>query len=144
MTAVYAHIHNRTFRNEIDKANQKLGDIKGNFYRIDDVVQSISDCEPIDIDAQWLKLNISAQTLQNGICSLLVKQHCPHANAYLTCPSFCTDSTFLDAHKEQLSRCNAIVDASIDKSFTRQAQLNAEVAENLTNIIEAIESESKY
>lgn len=141
MTAVYAHIHDRTLRSEIDKANQKLVDIKGNFYEIDDVVQSISDSEPIDIDAQWLKSNISAQTLPNGICSLPVKQHCPHANACLTCPSFRTDETFLAAHKEQLSRCHAIVTVSVEKSYTRQAQLNSEVAKNLTNIIEAIESE---
>ncbi|MFL0809214.1 MAG: tyrosine-type recombinase/integrase [Agarilytica sp.] len=141
MTAVYAHIHDRTLRKALESASQKLVDISGNVYEVEEVIHSITKQKNVDLDAQWLKSNISAQVLPNGLCALPVKQSCPHANACLTCPSFRTDVTFLDIHQEQLARSNSIVAMSSEKSFTRQAELNSTIAKNLTNIIEAIEHE---
>jgi len=141
MTAVYAHIHDKTLREAIQNANQKLVDINGDIYETEEVVNSISQQSIVDIDAKWLKSNISAQVLPNGICALPIKQTCPHANACLTCPSFRTDATFLPILKEQLERTKSTIFEAKKNSMTRQVELNTTVRNGLTNIIEAIEND---
>ena len=138
MTAVYATIHDTTLRKELLKANSRMVDIKGNLYEHNEILTEL-EVETASLDAQWLKRHISTQCLPNGLCTLPIKQNCPHANACLTCPSFRTDETFLSLHKEQLARCEDIVSASNSLNYVRQAELNKTVAENLRVIIKALE-----
>ena len=89
MTSRYAHIHQATLKSEFQKFNQKLIDIKGQIYELNS-----------DSDAQWLRHNIMAQTLPNGLCALpATQQACPHANACLGCSHFRTNKQFLPQHK---------------------------------------------
>jgi len=141
MTAVYAQIHDTTLKEALKGATNKMVDIKGNFYEIEEVIIELIEDDSVTLDAQWLQRHISAQALPNGICTLPVRQSCPHANACLTCPSFRTDNTFLPAHKEQLARCISIINSSDKLEFTRQKELNQSVANNLNTIIEALESD---
>lgn len=138
MTAVYATIHDQTLKHEIQTAQHKLIDIQGSLY---DLTEVMSDAdESYSNDADWLKKQLSAQALPNGICALPIKQKCPHANACLTCSSFRTDERFLDIHTEHLNRCNTIIDqAKLDANvFARQLELNQQTATTLTKIIETL------
>ena len=133
MTAIYAHLHNKTMRTAIDKAQNQLIDIKGKLYSGLDVIREIEVIEHDDtpIEAKWLKHQLATQALSNGICALPVKQTCPHANACLTCTSFRTDKTYMDVHQQQLPKA---------KNFSRQHDLNKQVHDNLITIIDGLEA----
>lgn len=133
MTMHYASIHDRTLKNEIIKYQSKVVNISG---------QIIEPINPI-IDAdemQWMKKNICAQALPNGSCALpAILKECPHVNACLTCTHFRTSSDFLAQHKAQLEHTEKIIaQASINK-WHRQVEMNERVANNLRNIIHALE-----
>ena len=142
MTMVYAEIHDLTLKKAIEQATTKLIDIKGNFYDTKDLFQDIGLDMPTDacLEAKWLKKNIATQSLPNGICALPIRQKCPHANACLTCPSFRTDNSFLETHKSHLSRTNKLIQQAESNQFTRQAEINKNVANNLSKIIEVMEN----
>ena len=143
MTAVYANIHDVTLRKELQKASAWMVDVKGNVYDQCEVLSEMDVKAPqaASLDAQWLKRHISTQCLPNGICTLPIKQSCPHANACLTCSSFRTDETFLPLHKEQLARCEEIIRISTNQNYVRQAELNQVVAANLQTIIKVLEAD---
>lgn len=142
MTAIYAHLHNKTMRKAINKAQNQLIDIKGKFYSALDLIKETEVIEDSNskIEAKWLKRQLATQALPNGICALPVKQTCPHANACLTCTSFRTDKTFIDVHQQQLRTAKHLVDESKARQYTRQYDLNKQVLENLTNIVKGLES----
>ncbi len=143
MTAVYAHLHNKTMRTAINKAQSQLIDIKGKLYSGLDVIREIEVIEDDDtpIEAKWLKHQLATQALSNGICALPVKQtSCPHANACLTCTSFRTDKTFIDVHQQHLRKTKYLVDESKAKNYSRQYDLNKQVLDNLITIVDGLEA----
>lgn len=142
MTAIYAHLHNKTMRTAIDKAQNQLIDIKGKLYSGLDVIREIEVIEHDDtpIEAKWLKHQLATQALSNGICALPVKQTCPHANACLTCTSFRTDKTYMGVHQQQLQKAKFLVNESKAKNFSRQHDLNKQVHDNLITIIDGLEA----
>jgi integrase len=141
MTSIYAHIMDKTLKEEYAKFNGKMVDIKGAIYDVEDVAESLSKgCDADSIDAQWLKKNIAVQALPNGLCSLPVVQgSCPHANACLTCPNFRTDHRYLPQHKDQLNRTEEIIATCSSKGWTRQLEMNEKIKQSLVNIIEPLE-----
>ena len=57
------------------------------------------------VKAEWLRENINAQILPNGLCSLPIKLgKCPHINSCLSCEYFYTSIEFIDVHKKQIKR----------------------------------------
>ena len=78
MTMRYDHIHDQTMKKEFAQFQGKLVDVTGK------VVEN-NNLEADNLDVQWLKKNIMAQALPNGLCALPTKiGSCPHANACLT------------------------------------------------------------
>lgn len=142
MTHVYAQIHDKTMRNAIMTANDKMSDIRGKLYSTLEVASEI-DGETLndnkDIDAKWLRRNLSTQVLPNGICALPIRQTCSHANACLTCPSFRTSKDHLKTHMEQRDRAITLIDVAKEKGYVRQVEMNCKVVENIDKIIEALE-----
>lgn len=141
MTSTYAHILDKTLKQEFAKFQGKMVDINGDIYDMNEVANSLSEGSDADsLDAQWLKKNIAVQTLPNGLCSLPVVQgSCPHANACLTCPSFRTDHRYLPQHKDQLQRTEEIIATCASKGWTRQLEMNEKIKQSLVNIIEPLE-----
>ena len=142
MTSTYAHIMDKTLKEEYAKFKGQMIDIDGNIYNAENVAQQLSDgSNPDSIDAQWLKKSIAIQTLPNGLCSLPVVQgSCPHANACLTCPNFRTDHRYLPQHKEQLARTNEIIATCSKNGWGRQLEMNEKIKQSLINIIEPLEA----
>lgn len=142
MTAVYAHLHNKTMRTAIGKAHNQLIDIKGQLYSGLEVIREMEVVEDQDmpIEAKWLKRQLATQSLPNGICALPAAQTCPHANACLTCSSFRTDKTFINVHKQQLRSAQFLVEESKAKNYTRQHDLNNQVYKNLIKIVDGLEA----
>lgn len=134
MTLRYAHIHNATLKEAFNKYQGQLVNIYGeNRSRI---VQEDRN------EARWLRHNIMAQALPNGICSLpLSQQRCPHANACLTCIHFRTNQNFLPQHKAQLEITNQIIEAAKKNDWQRQVEMNLVVKKNLEVIIKNLQEE---
>jgi hypothetical protein len=136
MTARYAHIHDSTMKRKLAEYRGKVVDITGK------VVEG--DGPPISSDALWLKRNILAQALPNGVCRLPIQLgECPHANASLTCVQFGTSSKYLAALKEQLLQTDGILETARAQGWTRQVEMNERVRRNLLTVIAAVESDDK-
>lgn len=90
---------------------------------------------------EWLRENVNAQVLPNGICILPVKLNkCPHANSCLTCKYFATTLEYIDIHKAQLKQIDEYLDIARRNNWKRQIETNEETKTNLINIIEKLES----
>lgn len=138
MTGVYAHIHDKTLKDEYEKYMERRGKIIG----IDG--SSVAGTEPDAgadaADLQWFKKNVLAQALPNGYCGLPLPQGgCPHANACLTCAHFQTDRTFLPQHRAQLTETRRLVQIARTNRWERQVEMNEKVEKNLEKIINALE-----
>jgi len=133
MTSRYAHIHQETLKTAFQKFNEKLIDVNGESYRIDNTS-----------DAQWLKHNIMAQSLPNGLCTLPATQHhCPHANACLSCTHFRTDKRFIKQHKAQLTQTKLLIQSAQQQGWHRQLEMNQTVEKHLVHMIDALESQDE-
>ncbi|MEH2325886.1 MAG: tyrosine-type recombinase/integrase [Nostoc sp.] len=133
MTAVYAHIHDQTMKEEIAKYQGKIVNISG-------LVVEANNIEADMVDLQWFKKNIHAQALPNGSCALpTISQGCPHANACLTCTHFRTTSEYLAEHKQQLEQTNQIIQKAEANGWMRQIEMNQKIKTNLENIISVLE-----
>lgn len=132
MTAVYAHIHDQTMKEEYAKYRGKVVDVTGKVVAQNSIVDAG--------DLQWVKKHILAQTLSNGKCALpIVAGDCPHANACLTCVHFRTDASFLPQHKAQLEETQRLIQVAQKNGWRRQAEMNEKVAANLQQIITTLE-----
>jgi hypothetical protein len=132
MTAVYAHIHDQTMKEEYAKYRGKVVDVTGK------VVEQHREVDASDL--QWVKKHILAQALPNGKCALpVVAGDCPHANACLTCVHFRTDASFLTQHKAQLQETQHFIQIAHTNGWRRQAEMNEKVAANLERIITILE-----
>ncbi len=144
MTSRYAHIHDETLKKAFTEFYGKITNIAGEVLSKEQLFKDISSgINPKEMDAIWLKKNIQAQTLPNGICALpAISNHCPHANACLTCVNFRTDIRYLDIHREQLKKTNIMIKKAQQKECFRQAEMNQIIQANLEKIIATLEETS--
>ncbi len=135
MTAHYARLSDNTVREHWEKA-RKVG-ATGQPVRI-------SPDGPLG-DAAWTshRLSRATQALPNGYCQLPVVKTCPHANACLTCPMFVTTAEFLPHHHAQRQATLQLVTAAEAAGHARLAEMNKQVAANLSNIITALQASSQ-
>lgn len=140
MTSTYAHIMDSTMKREFAKFKGLMVDIAGNVFDDEAIATDLSKGAD-NVDDQWLKRNISAQALPNGLCAMPVVQSCDKANACLTCGNFRTDTRYLAHHKEQLERTCSILDTAKQNGWTRQIEMNERLKQNLINIIEPLEAQ---
>lgn len=136
MTGVYAHLHDQTLKQEFAKFYRNTVDVIGRIVE--------PNCPQLDgVDLQWLKHNILAQALPNGSCALPAPaQACPHANACLTCAHFRTTAAFLVQHRTHLEQAEQFIAKAHTNGWTRQAEMNQQIAENLRTIIKALEGDA--
>ena len=146
MTSTYAHIHDQTLKQEFAKFKDKIVDVTGKAVSREEVVAQMTEGLDFNsIDDQWMKKNILAQALPNGLCSLpIVQGVCPYgANKCLSCTHFKTDTRYLDKHKDHLERTSKIVEWAQENPESRRAieilKENLPVKENLERIITSLE-----
>jgi integrase/recombinase XerD len=133
MTARYARIHASTMKQKLAEYRGKVVDITGK------VVES--EGAPLSDEALWLKRNILAQALPNGVCRLPIQQgECPHANACLTCVHFGTTQQYLPVLKDELTQTERILTAAQSNGWRRQTEMNDRVRQNLISVITALET----
>lgn len=134
MTAVYAHMHDTTIRDEFERYCQTRVDVEGRRLGFDPTA--------VTADAEWVKHRLAqaADTLPNGYCGRPPQQDCPHPNACLTCPDFQTTVEFLPTHKQQADRTHELLDAAEASGRQRQADNHRKVLISLDKIITSLEA----
>lgn len=138
MTMVYAHIHDRTLKQQVEKYwnGGKVVNIAG------ELVKSHHP-ELETVDMQWFKKSVLAQALPNGYCGRpVLKGPCPHANACLTCSDFRTTREFLGIHKEELEKTEKLIQKATANGWKRQIEMNEQVKKNLEEIIKGLERDN--
>lgn len=134
MTSRYAYIHDSTLKKAFLEYHDNFVDIHGH---VGDIANDYDE-------AKWLKSNIMAQALPNGLCALpSAQQRCPHANACLTCGNFRTHKQYLPQHEEQLKQTEALIETAKCHGWQRQLEMNTTVKTNLENIINKLKEECK-
>ena len=135
MTARYATIHDETLKKEFEKfMGSKVVNVQGKSIGVGNQVR--------DVDLQWFKKHILAQSLPNGTCALpTLMGPCPHANACLTCTHFRTDARFLPEHEKQLEQTEKLLQTARGNGWQRQVEMNERVHENLTKIVSSLKEQ---
>lgn len=132
MTARYAYIHDETLKKAFLSYHDSFVDIHGTDTNLTDNYG----------DAKWMKNNIMAQALPNGLCALpSQQQRCPHANACLTCGNFRTSREHLPQHEEQLRQTENLIATATCHGWQRQKEMNIAVKNSLEKIITKLKGE---
>ncbi len=134
MTAVYAHLHDTTVRQEFERYCESRVDVEGRLLGFDP--------DAATADAEWVKHNLAraADSLPNGYCGRPPQQDCPHPNACLTCPDFQTTVQFLPVHRHQADATRSLIDAAESAGHQRLAANHRRVLAHLDKIIPTLES----
>ncbi len=134
MTSVYAHIHDKTMKKEMEKFWD--GRVVNNQGQV--IVSENPDLDTAGM--QWIKRNMKAQTLPDGFCGLPVTQSCPvQGSPCLSCSHLRTTIEFLDVHKKRLEETEKLIENARANGWDRQVENNLPIAENLRKIIRGLE-----
>jgi len=134
MTSVYAHIHDKTMRKEMEEFWD--GRVLNNQGQV--IVSENPDLDTAGM--QWIKRNMKAQTLPDGFCGLPVTQSCPvQGSPCLTCSHLRTTINFLDVHKKRLEETEKLIENARANGWDRQVETNLPIAKNLKKIIRGLE-----
>ena len=134
MTDIYAHLHDSTLREQLQRYWATRVDFVGRLLGFDPSAPTA--------DAEWLKQNLArvAGSLPNGYCGRPPQQNCPHPNACLTCPDFQTTVQFLPVHRHQAEETAKMAEAADSAGYSRLAANHRRVLENLGKVISALEA----
>jgi integrase len=134
MTGVYAQLHDTTIREAFERYQATRVDITGRVLDFDPASPTAH--------AEWIKHHLGRimAALPNGYCGRPPQQDCPHPNACLTCPDFQTTVEFLDIHRRHAESTTVLIAAAETKGNQRLADNHHRVHDNLTRIIDALES----
>jgi integrase len=134
MTSLYAHLHDTTLREEMERYWKSRVDAEGRLLGFDP--------DAATADAEWLKHNLgrAADSLPNGYCGRPPRQECPHPNACLTCPDFQTTVQFLPVHRRQAQATKELIEEAEAAGRERLVANHRRVLANLERIIPALEA----
>ena len=136
MTNVYAHIHDKTMKQEMEKFWD------GRVFNNQGEVVVSANPELDTAEMQWIKKNMKAQTLPDGFCGLPVTQSCPvQGSPCLTCSHLRTTMDFLDVHKKRLEETEKLIENARANGWNRQVETNLPIADNLRKIIRGLEQQ---
>ena len=86
------------------------------------------------------KKGMGMQTTDNGYCTLLWTQTCPHQDLPCKgCGSWVTTLDFLDSHKKELEETERIIENARQKGWQRQIERNVPRAKRLKKLIANME-----
>ena len=135
MTLRYAHIHDKTLKEQVQESwsSGKIVNISGKL--ID------TNPELDNADNYQFKKGILGEVLANGYCALPARLTCSKGNACLQCGDFRTTLEFLEQHKEHRDRTQKALSVAKTNNWQRQIQVNEDVLNNLNNIINSLEQD---
>ncbi|WP_337007401.1 hypothetical protein [Microbacterium sp. LB12] len=132
-TQVYAHVVDKTVRDEWEKAT---------FINVEGEVLDLPSGEAAEAEFLLYKIGRAVQPLPNGHCGLPIQQSCPHANACLDrCPHFLTTPAFLPVLEAQSAEFDRTISVAEKAGHLRIIEINRRPNDNLKRIIATIHDE---
>ena len=124
-----------------DDQKQKIKEVWDNtHFNIEGEIVASPNPDLDTADLQWIKKGMQVQTSDNGYCTLLFTQTCPHQNLPCKeCNQWVTTLEFLEAHKKELEDTEKIIENARQKGWKRQVERNVPRAERLKKIINSLE-----
>ena len=139
MTMVYAHIHDETLRQEVEKYNEtRVVNFQGESATLDSTVLSSND------DLEWFKKNVQARALEHGYCArpkLLGDCDIPGFDGCYNCPHWRTNQNFLPILQDTLERTNKVLEKAHKCGWELQSKKNEPIKNNLEKVIKSLEAE---
>ncbi|MHC5726448.1 MAG: tyrosine-type recombinase/integrase, partial [Nostoc sp.] len=140
MTMVYAHIHDKTLRKEIEKYHEsKVVNFQGETAELDETVLSSND------DLEWFKKNVQARALEHGYCArprVLGDCDIPGFDGCYNCPHWRTNKNFIPILKDTLERTNNVLKKAQGCGWQLQVHKNTPIKENLEKVIKTLEADN--
>jgi integrase/recombinase XerD len=139
MTMVYAHIHDETLRQEVEKYHEtRVVNFQGESATLDATVLSSND------DLEWFKKNVQARALEHGYCArpkLLGDCDIPGFDGCYNCPHWRTNQNFLPILQDTLERTNKVLEKARNCGWELQSKKNEPIRNNLEKVIKSLETE---
>ncbi|PMB24336.1 recombinase XerD [Fischerella thermalis CCMEE 5198] len=140
MTQVYAHIHDKTLRKEIEKYHEsRVVNFQGETAEIDETILSSND------DLEWFKKNVQARALEHGYCArpkVLGDCDIPGFDGCYNCPHWRTNKNFLPILKDTLERTNNVLEKARNCGWQLQVNKNTPIKDNLEKVIKTLEADN--
>ncbi len=134
MSMVYAHIHDKTLKEDFEKVIRKRILTLG-YYTGNDICDS-STKSKMESEMEWFKHNLYKNALPNGYCLHHPKQGgCPHANACLTCPKFTTSEAFVPVLSQQLEMTEMLIEDARSRGWDREVEHQTNISLRLKEIL---------
>ena len=141
MTMTYAHIHDHTLREEIEKYHDsRVINFQGETTELDEAIQSSNN------DLEWFKKNVQARALEHGYCArpkVLGDCDISGFDGCYNCPHWRTNKNFLPVLKDTLERTNKVLQKAQSLGWQLQINKNTPLKDNLEKVIKALEEDEK-
>jgi integrase/recombinase XerD len=134
MSMQYVHLTN-------DDQKKKMKEVWENtHFNIEGEIVAAVNPDLDTAEMQWIKKGMGVQTTDNGYCTLLWTQTCPHQDLPCkSCGSWVTTLDFLDSHRQELEETERIIENARVKGYQRQIEKNVPRADRLKKIISGME-----
>ncbi|MDJ0694760.1 tyrosine-type recombinase/integrase [Mastigocoleus sp. MO_188.B34] len=140
MTMVYAHIHDKTLRKEIEKYHDsRVVNFQGETSELDETILSSNN------DLEWFKKNVQARALEHGYCARpKVLGNCDISgfDGCYNCPHWRTNKNFLLILKDTLERTNNVLQKAKNCGWELQVNKNTPIKDNLEKVIKSLEEDN--
>jgi integrase/DNA-directed RNA polymerase subunit RPC12/RpoP len=129
MTSVYAHIHDHTLRQEIEKYHEsRVVNFQGEAVELEQSILSSND------DLEWFKKNVQARALEHGYCArpkVLGDCDITGFDGCYDCPHWRTNKNFLPILKDTLERTTNVIEKARNCGWELQVKKNQPIQSNL-------------
>lgn len=137
MTNVYAHIHDHTLRQEIEKYHEsRVVNFHGESVELEHTALSSND------DLEWFKKNVQARALEHGYCArpkVLGDCDITGFDGCYDCPHWRTNKNFLPILKDTLERTKKVIEKARNCGWELQVKKNQPIQSNLQKVIASLE-----
>lgn len=147
MTMTYAHLKDETMKKAVAEFREKMVNIAGQVVDEFGVAASIAEgADPSEVDAAWLRKNILARALPDGLCKRpAAKGRCPYeVNKCHSCADFLADEKYLPQYKDELERANRMIQWAQQNPQSSRAesvlQDNLAIKNGLENVISGLKA----
>jgi integrase/recombinase XerD len=137
MTQFYAHIHDKTLRDQIEKYHDfRVVNFQGETVELETTILSSND------DLEWFKKNVQARALEHGYCArpkVLGDCDIPGFDGCYNCPHWRTNKNFLSILQDTLKRTNTVIEKAQNCGWELQVKKNEPIKHNLEKVIKSLE-----
>lgn len=148
MTMTYAHLKDETMKKAVAEFRGKMVNVAGQVVDEFGVAASIAEgADPSEVDAAWLRKNILARALPDGLCKRpAAKGKCLYeVNKCHSCADFLADEKYLPQYEYELERALSMIQWAQQNPQSNRAKIvlqdNQAIKNGLENVISGLKAD---